>query len=390
MAIVGCGKDGFSRIWDIKNTINKNEDMANEIKCVMFNPAETEVCFGYGGKGKNVGCYNFDIDSNNIFQKYITKSEKNYIEKINFDDYGKTLFSISKNLMKVWNNDNGEFIENVEGSWKYILDTVYNENQKSINILHSKQNEISMEYYIMGDNRFCQQTNNLLNEIRNNRQMREVSDDTNKMKIENDYDFDYNNKDYKRSKTSNENSEDYNVINELNKKHESFSKIVTQKIDFILPIVGWWGEGNIQNVITNVSRLSQPLILVDLLNFIMNTNKIQNMSPDFASIFIKKCKILLEGDYLQPARVGIKFLSEIYKNFSNDIINIKSVNLMTKVDLQREERVKKFEILLNELIEISKNKRIQKLLQKLNNDEHGVLLERFVADISFLNSKCNN
>ena len=63
---------------------------------------------------------------------------------------------------------------------------------------------------------------------------------------------------------------------------------------------------------------------------------------------------------------------------------------MSKVDLSREERVKKMDLFLSELAGIGSNKRVRKIRDRYASEEVGKLCKACLTDIDFLLTKANH
>lgn len=74
---------------------------------------------------------------------------------------------------------------------------------------------------------------------------------------------------------------------------------------------------------------------------------------------------------------------ECISEFSKEIISAKGIKMMSKVDLAREQRIKKMDDFLLQLKEISKSKRLKKIRDRYASEEVGKLCKVCLNDIEF-------
>mmetsp|Transcript_6526 Transcript_6526/g.5860 ORF Transcript_6526/g.5860 Transcript_6526/m.5860 type:complete len:84 (+) Transcript_6526:2158-2409(+) len=75
----------------------------------------------------------------------------------------------------------------------------------------------------------------------------------------------------------------------------------------------------------------------------------------------------------------------MFKQFHDEIVNVKCVGVVNMVDLAREERMKKYDKLIDEFEKISTRPRIKKLASK-NREEVGEIAVRVLSELEiFLN-----
>jgi hypothetical protein len=120
---------------------------------------------------------------------------------------------------------------------------------------------------------------------------------------------------------------------------------------------------------------------------IMLTNKIDKMSIEFSTVLLKKAMILCESKYMIHIKTGIKFVLKSISLYQDDVIAIKGTQVHTKVDLSREERLKKYENFVEEIFKMYGSSRLQKIKAKYEQQEVGRLCVQLTKDSQFLLSK---
>ena len=87
--------------------------------------------------------------------------------------------------------------------------------------------------------------------------------------------------------------------------------------------------------------------------------------------------------------MGLKFVLKCIEKFSEEIILAKNARIHNKVDLNREDRIKKMDKFLSQLTEISRSKRLKKIRDRYASDEVGKLCKTCLTDIDFLLAKAS-
>lgn len=162
-------------------------------------------------------------------------------------------------------------------------------------------------------------------------------------------------------------------------------------------------------IIVIIFRLYDPCYVMDALHLTCSMNKLPYVSIDGAQILLSKAKILVESKYQvisyylnvsyanhcflfqSHIKFGFEFIKKIldqYKevivlvtiektnfNFHKEIINVKAFSQMAKIDLAREERMRKYNNLIEEFKQIYKISRIKKIADRKPNEEVIIILE---------------
>ena len=170
-------------------------------------------------------------------------------------------------------------------------------------------------------------------------------------------------------------------IEMLRKNHDQFSKNLHDKINALNPIVSFYfAENNMQATKVAVEKIHEPKVITDLLNIFLNTGALANLSVDFATLLLKKAALLFDNKYKFYIKTALRYSRESLRRFHGEIVALKSFSQMSKYDLEREERVKRYDAFLAEIDAITKNRLFGKLVQQFANEEIGELSQQLVAD----------
>ena len=105
----------------------------------------------------------------------------------------------------------------------------------------------------------------------------------------------------------------------------------------------------------------------------MMTNKINGLSIDLSTVLLKKAMLLVDSKYMIHIKTGIRFVIKCIQLHSKDIIAVKAGNLHDKVDLAKEERLKKYDLFISEIKEMYTSSRIDKIKSRYETQEVGQL-----------------
>ena len=177
------------------------------------------------------------------------------------------------------------------------------------------------------------------------------------------------------------------LIKNIRKEHNKFVSLMEEKYNYLAPIQHWFSSGNTKAAINAIQGLNEPVVIQDLINMIMTTNKISCMSIEFNTVLLRKAIILIESKYIIHIKTGIRFALKSIQLYQHDVISIKGVGVHTKVDLQREERIKKYDDFVNEIYKMYNSNRLQKIKNKYQEQEVGKLCLQLNKYAQYLLSK---
>ena len=439
--VVSGDADGSVRLWDIRSEGKCIQEFPNHkgsVNAVTFNP--TDLAFASAGSDRLVKYWNIE---NFSFQGE-SKPETMAIEKLCYDVDGRFQFSAANESVRVYNIENNfNLWETIETKWKNVCDIEMSPNNNQIfgqslggnGMPNGKLNQWSCNWddtpLPVSPTNF-ENVSTSINVSKSNN----ISNNSNPSYVENDlakrrdkmkrehidtgpqvdyvYNSDINQVNIKSSEPEtnqsnnnmmqNVNMANYNnasnIISEqptietppvddqeqiknIRKEHNKFVSLMEEKYNYLAPIQHWFSSGNIKAAINAIQGLNEPVVIQDLVNMIMTTNKVSNMSIEFNTVLLKKAIILIESKYIIHIKTGIRFAQKSIQLYQHDVISIKGVSVHTKVDQQREERIKKYDDFVNEIYRMYNSNRLQKIKNKYQEQEVGKLCLQLNRDAQY-------
>ncbi|KAL4445218.1 hypothetical protein ABPG74_022031 [Tetrahymena malaccensis] len=179
-------------------------------------------------------------------------------------------------------------------------------------------------------------------------------------------------------------------IGDISKEHQKFLILMNNRLNYVKPIQHWWHQGNSKSSLYAISQLHDPCYVMDALQMTLNMNKLQYVNVEGVGTLLQKCKILIESKYQSHIKFGLEFVKKILEQYRDELINVKTFSLMSKVDLAREERIKKYNSLIDELRSIQKISRIKRIVERKAKEDIGQLANLVLTDLNYLFSKLDN
>eukprot|EP01016_Furgasonia_blochmanni_P042843 TRINITY_DN5728_c0_g1_i2.p1 TRINITY_DN5728_c0_g1~~TRINITY_DN5728_c0_g1_i2.p1 ORF type:complete len:152 (-),score=18.75 TRINITY_DN5728_c0_g1_i2:240-695(-) len=133
--------------------------------------------------------------------------------------------------------------------------------------------------------------------------------------------------------------------------------------------------------------MTDPSLLRDVMSNILATSKINNLDYEAVNLFLNKCTLLIEGKYPTHVKAGLEGALAIIRAYREEVIQAKAIAVMSKVDLAREERMKKYDRFVDEFKKILNVHRVRSLAVK-RTDELGELAKNLIADVEFMMKRC--
>ncbi|CAK75740.1 unnamed protein product (macronuclear) [Paramecium tetraurelia] len=180
------------------------------------------------------------------------------------------------------------------------------------------------------------------------------------------------------------------MINEIQKDHNRVMQILKQRINYMKPIMYWWSNNNIKSAINAINQLVEPSILFDALTMCSQSSRFKSIPIEQMPQMLEKCKVLIDSKYLSHIKGGIVFSYKAFNIYRDkqDIITIKCFNQMSKVDLSREERVAKYDKIVEQLKQIIQMSKLTKLIER-NKEEISDLAKKFQIEMLGLLKRIN-
>jgi len=349
---VGCHEGGVNLLeittGKVLSEFHSEKIGSKRTNCVLFNPEEFQMVFA--GQDRVINYYEMEEFR---FQG-ATQLNPNQINVLKYNTTGTHIYAGGDKFLRIYDtSQNFDLIESVEANWKDVSDLLVTENE----VFGICKSGSSALVYKLGLN------------------------------IESQTDFDNNSIKIKpKSKPDLAEAEENNAdLEELIGKHAKINNILENKISVLSNVINlWFVQKNVKSAINSIDKITDPQIISDILNVIIKQKVIPNLSIEMSTFLLKKAMLLLDTKYKSNIQTALTFFNAILSNYTQEIISLKSVNLMTKCDLAREERIKKYDQFLSTFDSIIKNKNFQKINYDLKNSDFGRLSQFLVNDYNYI------
>lgn len=97
-------------------------------------------------------------------------------------------------------------------------------------------------------------------------------------------------------------------------------------------------------------------LLCDVFHYLNQERRINYMSVDMTNFYLDKCHLLLTSTFKNHMTIALTFFAHVLKKYFNEIMEIRKTKLMAKCDLSREERIRKYDALLEHYTRLQKSK----------------------------------
>ncbi|CAD8057045.1 unnamed protein product [Paramecium primaurelia] len=178
------------------------------------------------------------------------------------------------------------------------------------------------------------------------------------------------------------------LIHEIVKDHNKVQSVLTQRINYMKPILHWWSNNNLKSAMNAITQVMEPSILQDALSLYSQSNKLGQVPIDSIPMLLEKARILIESKYSSYVRRGLDFAWTTLNQFRDEILNIKLFNQLSKADLAREERIQKYDRVIEQFKIIVQTPKLQKLIDG-NKVDLSDLAKKFQIEVVGFLKKVN-
>lgn len=142
------------------------------------------------------------------------------------------------------------------------------------------------------------------------------------------------------------------ALNENNREHSKFFEIIGQRKSYMRQISQWVNRGDTKTAVNAVKQLQEPSLILDAIRITTSGKHSYHTLPiDSACLYLHKCLPLLNSKYYPHVSAALEIIQKIYLAFGNEVINVKAFR-GSGVDLNREEKVKKYDEILAHFKEV--------------------------------------
>jgi WD40 repeat protein len=302
------------QIWDIMSgdSLKKFDTHTAPVTSLLFNPRELKLA----SAGLDKRTILWDLET--MTEESMTKQEATPIEAVSFDTEGKFLFTASNESLKVWKIDAGcRLLNSVPTKWKGVKDLMVSSDNKfvlglsagpkaftswNIDFMKAPASPISGPDDESYDTR---------NAAQRNPPRRVLSRDN------------IPNEDMPASVLAESGNEKFNLMEgfgEIRREHKKFCQAMEQKQNNLSPIFHWLSSGNNKAAVNAIEQKNDPMVLVDLINMVINTKKVDTMSIEFATALLRKAALLAESNYIIHIKTGMSFVSLCIAKFKTVVM----------------------------------------------------------------------
>lgn len=179
--------------------------------------------------------------------------------------------------------------------------------------------------------------------------------------------------------------QEQNEIEELQKGHVQIMYALQTKYNSLLPIVAaFYEQHDLRASAILIEKLNDDKAISDVLKMFMNTGSLKSIPIDFATLLIKKASIIFDNKYKVCLKVSLKFTLEAIRQFSKDIVSVKNFPQLAQYDVERDERIKRYDAFLAEIDGLVKKKFFGKIITTLQQEEIGMLAQSVMNDYQFI------
>jgi WD40 repeat protein len=350
--------DGTVKVWNLESGKLQADfatDKSLPILTTVFHPREFQVTFG--GAERLVSFYSTDSFK---LQGY-SKEMPGAVSALAFDEVGRSLWVAGSGFLRQLNLPEVANFDLIDAPWKKPPQLLSDGKDLYGLSLHSRSIKISK----LGANP------DRPHQPDPDRRQRQVAS---AMQIETPVPL-----------ASPDPDQEARELEELQKGHVQIMASMQNKSNALVPIVAaFFEQGNQRAAWVAIEKLTDDKVVTDLLNMFMNTGALKKVGIDFATLLLKKASIIFENKYKYCLKTSLKFTLEAIKHFSKDIVSIKGFSQLAQYDLERDERIKRYDAFLAEVDGLVKKRFFGKLLTQLQTEEIGGLAQAVVNDYQFI------
>ncbi|CAD8067034.1 unnamed protein product [Paramecium sonneborni] len=178
------------------------------------------------------------------------------------------------------------------------------------------------------------------------------------------------------------------LIHEIAKDHNKVQSVLTQRMNYMRPILHWWSINNLKSAMNAIAQVIEPSILQDALSLYSQSPKFGQVPIESIPMLLEKARILIESKYTSYIRGGLQFAQTTLNQFRDEILNIKLFNQLSKTDIAREERIQKYDRVIEQFKIIVQTPKLQKIIDR-NKEDISDMAKKFQIEIVGFLKKIN-
>ena len=180
------------------------------------------------------------------------------------------------------------------------------------------------------------------------------------------------------------NANDIPLIDEMSEKNEKFCQLMKKRINGLKIIASSCRKNNTEDAIAEVGYLKDLGIANDYLNYslIKKDIKLIYLNNDEVLKLFPTILLLLESKYDNYFKTAFQSAFVILKLYQNVIIDAKTCAFVSGVDLNREDKLKKYDKIIDFFYRIRISSKVAKNMNKY------LELQNFLSELDYFLKKC--
>lgn len=183
---------------------------------------------------------------------------------------------------------------------------------------------------------------------------------------------------------------DLPIIEEVLSQNQNFKTIIAGRIQSLKTVSSIWSKGNKNEALQAINVLKDLGVSNDIFNFGLLKTDINRVAfrSDDAIVALPAIITLVSSQYDIYFKNGVLSAWVLLKLFYDVIISTKNSQAIGGgIDLNREEKIRKYDVIINYFTQI---RNLSSLSSHLNRQEQieGLNLQKFVAELDYFLKKC--
>ena len=180
------------------------------------------------------------------------------------------------------------------------------------------------------------------------------------------------------------NANDIPLIDEMSEKNEKFCQLMNKRINGLKIVASSCRKNNTEDAIAEVGYLKDLGIANDYLNYslIKKDIKLIYLNNDEVLKLFPTILLLLESKYDNYFKTAFQSAFVILKLYQNIIIDAKTCAFVSGVDLNREDKLKKYDKIIDFFYRIRISSKVAKNMNKY------LELQNFLSELDYFLKKC--
>jgi hypothetical protein len=125
-------------------------------------------------------------------------------------------------------------------------------------------------------------------------------------------------------------------------------------------------------------------VVSDVLAQILRPSRM-SISAEFGCIIAERAKEMIGSKHLSLIKAGLEYMMQVVSLFKEDMIRLKTFGSDKGVDRAREERLRRYDSLIEQYVEVYQSHRLKRLAEK--KDEASRLAEQLAAELAAIFKK---